>query len=234
MRAAHRVARRRWPARRPPRPPAACREAGTGDGPARVHARRSPRAPAGARRAGARDLGRLEGQDRVRALAAGGHEQVVEVLDGGLRVERHDRVLELLGADRPRSGCATPGAASRRPRTRPARRRRRRPSSAGRPGPRLVLGHQQPRGADEVGLGVADRGHVELVAADDRERRCRATPAAGRCPRGCRAACGWRSGRLLEADRDARRLVVVVLAPDRRRRPARSPRAAAPAARADG
>ena len=43
-------------------------------------------------------LRRLEGDDRVRAVAAGRHEQVVEVLHGGLRVERHDRVLELLGA----------------------------------------------------------------------------------------------------------------------------------------
>ena len=37
--------------------------------------------------------------DRVRALAAGRHEQVVEVLDRRLRMERHDGVLELLGAD---------------------------------------------------------------------------------------------------------------------------------------
>ena len=46
-----------------------------------------------------RHLGRLERQDGVRAVAAGRHEQVVQMLDSRLRMERHDGVLELFGAD---------------------------------------------------------------------------------------------------------------------------------------
>ncbi len=48
---------------------------------------------------GERNLRRLDRQHRVRAIPAGRHEQVMQVLRGGLRVERHDSVLQLLGAD---------------------------------------------------------------------------------------------------------------------------------------
>ena len=49
-------------------------------------------------RLGGGDLGRLEGDRPIAAAAAAGHEPAVEVLDGGLRVERDRGVLELVGA----------------------------------------------------------------------------------------------------------------------------------------
>ena len=81
------------------------------------------------------DLGRLDGQHGVRAVAAGGDEQVVQVLHGRLRVERHDRVLELLGADRPRPGCASTSTSESPTENSPRQTSTRSASAAGRPPP---------------------------------------------------------------------------------------------------
>ena len=44
-------------------------------------------------------LGGLDDDEAVRALAARGHEEMMEVLGGSLRVEGQDGALELLAAD---------------------------------------------------------------------------------------------------------------------------------------
>ena len=114
-------------------------------------------------------LGGLDGEHGVRAVAAGRHEQVVEVLDSRLRVERHDRVLELLGAD-------DLGQVARHQQERVTDRDLAPPDldpqGVVRGQARLlacVVGHQQPRGAHEVCLGAADGRDVQLVVADDRD-----------------------------------------------------------------
>ena len=76
---------------RRPRP-----RAGAGQVAVDARLRRRPDAPLAA----GRELPRLHDDDPVGTLAAGGDEEVVEVLGGGLRVERQDGALELLGADR--------------------------------------------------------------------------------------------------------------------------------------
>ena len=165
--------------------------------------------------AGGRDLGRLERQDGIRAAALGGHEEVVEVLRGGLRVERHERVLELLGADRPGhvagdeqervadGDLAAPDVDMDLVARRQAL-------------ATLLLGQRQEAGlAHEVGVGVADGRHVQLVAADDGDAG--ADGAGGQAVALARLAERLVGGpdRLLEADGDARRLVVVVAVADR-------------------
>ena len=78
---------------------------------------------------------------------------------------------------------------------------------------------RQARLADQVGLGRADGRHVHLVAADDGDRDADRAVAVGRLEAEPVRLVGeplvGGRDRLLEADPDAGRLVVVVLVPDR-------------------
>ncbi len=163
-------------------------------------------------------LGRLERDRAVAAAALRGDETVVEVLHRGLRVERQHGVLELLGAEArddvrahqhervaegdlaaPHVGLELPG---------------RQAAFAVRVGQR-----REARLADEVCLRRADRRDVHLAAADDRDAdadRAVAARAAQAEPVALvgEPLVGGRD-RLLEADPDAGRLVVVVLVADR-------------------
>ena len=140
------------------------------------------------------------------------------MLHRGLRMERHHRVLQLVRAEaahdvrRDENERIADGDLA--------------PPHVG----LEVLGRQAPlamrvgqrreaRLADEVGLGRPDRCDVQLVAADDGHAdpdrpvhavalEVEAVALVGQ------ALVGGRD-RLLEADPDPRRLVVVVLAPDR-------------------
>jgi hypothetical protein len=153
-----------------------------------------------------RDLGRLDGEHRVRALASGGHEQVVQVLHGRLRVERHHGVLELLvptTSTRLREHSTSESPTEKSPRhTSYAERCRPQGGPHG-----FVLRHQQPRGTDQVAIRVPGGRHVELVAAH--YGNCDADRA------GIETAtfADWRNrllaarDRLLQDDRDAGRFV---------------------------
>ena len=145
-------------------------------------------------------------------------EAVVEVLHRRLRVERDHRVLELVGrraghdvrrdedervADRDLAAPDVGLEVARRQAALAVRVRQRR----------------QPGLADQVGLGRADRRDVQLVAADDRDAdpdravlavAVQAEPVALVVQPLVRGR-----DRLLDADPDPGRLVVVVLAPDR-------------------
>ena len=88
-------------------------------------------------------------------------------------------------------------------------------ATAGEPGHRPAVGHQQPRVAHEVGLDRADRREVELVVADDRDADAeRLGGEAGALATSAQPAVGAADG-LLEADGHAGGLVVVVLVADR-------------------
>ena len=178
----------------------------------RVHHARLRDRPA--LRAGRRDLRRLQRHHRIRAVPAGGHEQVVEMLHGRLGVERHDRVLELLRAH----GLGQVAADQEQ---RVAHRQLAPPHVhaqrviCGNPGQLRLVGHQQARGPHEVRLRVTDRGHVQLALAHDRDGDAQ---DAWRHPVALAAAAQLAVGSahgLLEADGDTRGLVVVVLAADR-------------------
>ena len=142
---------------------------------------------------GKRHLGRLYRQHRIRALAAGGDEEVMQVLRGGLRVQCHDRVLELLCADHL-------DQVARAQHERIADRELAPPHvdleavCRGQPGAALVLGHEQPRRAHEVAVGIAAGRNVELVAAHDRERDADRAHRAGQRPRASGAAADWTRG----------------------------------------
>ena len=87
-------------------------------------------------------------------------------------------------------------------------------SGAGSPSPGSCSGISRRADADEVALRVAGRGHVQLVAAyDGRGDPDRALSQAAALARVAQPPVGGADG-LLEHDRDARRFVVVVLAPD--------------------
>jgi hypothetical protein len=78
----------------------------------------------------------------------------------------------------------------------------------------LVRERQQPCLTDQVGLGVAGRGDVELVTAHHRHHHAqRAGCQAAALPAVTQPPIGV-ADRLLQAVRDPRGLVVVVLAPD--------------------
>ena len=167
----------------------------------------------------------------------GRDEPVMEVLHRRLRMEGDHRVLELVGAE--------PADEVRRGEDERIADRDLAP-----PDVRLELGgrqaalavrigqRRQPGLADEVGLGRTDGHDVQLVAPDDGRRRRRSVrcvvPSPPSRSRWCAELLVGGLDRLLEADDDAGRLVVVVLAPDRSRRPAGSPRAAARPARPGG
>jgi hypothetical protein len=176
-------------------------------------------------------LGRLERDHRVAPGAVGRDEPVVEVLHRRLRMERDHRVLELVGAD--------PGHHVRRDQHEAVA-----DGDLAAPDVGLqVAGREaalavrirerrQPSLADQVGLGRADRRDVELVVPDDRDpdpdravvvRAVEAEPLALVVE-----ALVGRRDRLLDADPDPGRLVVVVLAPDRLGRRAASPPGSAP------
>src|SRR6185503_19982498 len=82
-----------------------------------------------------------------------------------------------------------------------------------------VRQRRQARLADQVGLGRADRPDVELVAADDRDadpdRAVLAVTMKAEAVALVVQPLVGRGDRLLDADADPRRLVVVVLTPDR-------------------
>ncbi len=175
----------------------------------------------------------LDGEDRVRAVAARRHEQVMQVLDGRLRVQRHDRVLELLGTNhlgqvaghqqqRVADGDLAPPDLD--------------PQCVVRGQSRLlrVVGDQQARRPHEVRLGAPDCRDIQLVVADDRDGDAqRAGWQAAALATAAQLAIGA-PDRLLKTDGHARRLVVVILAPDRVRHERRGiPGAAADAGGAD-
>ena len=136
----------------------------------------------------------LDGDHRVGALATGRHEEVVEVLDGGLRMEREHRALELLGAD----GL---GHVARHEQERVTDAQLAAPDidargvvrAAGEAGHGPPVRHEEAGVADEIRLDPADRGEVELVVADDRDADAeRARGEAGTLA-ARRAAVGRRS-----------------------------------------
>jgi hypothetical protein len=93
---------------------------------------------------------------------------------------------------------------------------------------------REPRLADEIGLGRPDRGDIHLVAADNGQANPDRAVALGRFQAEPvslmdEALVGGRD-RLLDADPDPGRLVVVVLVPDRL---GRQPRRLERVARAD-
>ena len=165
-----------------------------------------------------RDLGGLDDHDAVAAGAAEAArpELAVDLLDGGLRMQLHDRVLDRAQADAPgdvrghedeavaRGYLAVPdlgaihvvdGQAAVRARVREG---------------------QEPRLPDEVSLGRAERGHVELVAPDYGEGETDRTGFAGgrrpACPASGRGPC-WPRRSPSEGRRNAGRQVVVVVIP---------------------
>ncbi len=165
-----------------------------------------------------RHLGRLEGDRAVAARSVGGHEPVMEVLHGRLRVEGQHRILELvhpeLGDDVRRHqdervahrDLTTPHVGFQR-----ARRQAALPVGVGQ--------GRQPRLADQVGLGRADGRDVHLAAPDDRHADAdRAVPVGRLEPQPIGLVGKPLVGgpdRLLETDPDAGRFVVVVLVADR-------------------
>ena len=163
-----------------------------------------------------RDLGRLEGDRPVAAGAVGRDEAVVEMLHRRLRVERDHRVLELVRAE--------PGDQVRRGEDdRVADRHLAAPDvrldlGGGQPAVPVRVGQgRQTRLPDEVGLGRADRDDVQLVAPDDGhghpDRAVRLVPGEPVALVAELLVGGL--DRLLEADDDPGRLVVVVLLADR-------------------
>jgi hypothetical protein len=165
-----------------------------------------------------RHLGRLEGDHRVASRAVRGDEPMVEVLHRGLRMKRDHRVLQLIGPE--------PGHHVRRDEhERIAHRDLAAPDvrlEAGRREAALAVRIGQRGQAslpDEVGLGRSDRRHVHLVATDNGDpdpdrtvvvRSVQAEPLALMAESLVR-----RCDRLLDADPDPSRFVVVVLATDR-------------------
>ena len=171
-----------------------------------------------------RDLGRLEGDRAVAARAVGRHEPVVEVLHRRLRVERQHRVLELVGAELGDDvGRDEDERVADRDLAAPdvgLQVTRRQAAFTVRVGQRREAGL-----ADQVGLGRPDRRHVHLAAADHGHADPDRPVPVGRLevePVGLvRQPLVGRRDRLLEADPDPGRLVVVVLVADRLGRQAR-------------
>ena len=164
------------------------------------------------------DLGGLEGDHRVAAVAVGGEEAVVEVLHRRLRMERDHRVLELIRTE--------PAHHVRRDQDeRVADRDLAAPDVglqiAGRQAPLAVrVGQGREAGlADEVRLRRPDRGHVQLVGPDDGDpdpdRPVLRRPVQPEPFPLVVEPLVRRRDRLLDADPDPGRLVVVILAPDR-------------------
>ncbi len=177
--------------------------------------------PAASRR---RDLGRLECDRPVAAGALGRPEPLVEVLHRGLGMERDHRVLQLVGAE--------PGHDVRRDEhQRVTDRDLAAPDlgfqAAGRQAALAMrVGQGREAGlADEVGLGRPDRRHVHLVATHDTDadadRPVLARDLQAETVGLVEQALVGRGDRLLEADADPRRLVVVILVADRLGREAR-------------
>ena len=182
------------------------------------------------------DLGRLERERAVAAVAVGRDEPGVEVLDGRLGVERDQRVLEGVGADPGDHVCRDEAEGVAHGQLAPpdlGLQLRDRQAAL----PVRVGEGGQPRLADEVGLGGAHGGDVELPAADHGDRDADragavllvAQPVA--VPLVGQALVGD-AEHLRQALADPGRLVVVVLVADRVGDDAASPRALAGPGRA--
>ena len=204
--------------RRHPRP-GRCRRAGSGSGPGR---RRGARPGAPGRASLARDVGATSVASKAmapsRAGSVGRPEAGVQVLHRRLRVERQHRVLELVGPE-------ARDDVGRDEHERVADRDLAAPDvglQAARGQAALAVGVGQRREAglaDQVGLRGPHGRHVHLVAADHRDPDADRPVAVGRLeaePVGLVDQPLVRGrDRLLEADPDPGRLVVVVLVADR-------------------
>ena len=171
--------------------------------------------PAAGRR---RHLGRLERDRPITAGALGCLETLVEVLHGRLRMERDHRILELV---RTELGDDVRRDEHERVADRNLAAPHLRLESAGRQASFAMRVGQgrEPGLTDEVRLGRADRRHVHLVAADHADPDADGAVVAGRFQaeaiRLVQESLVGSRDRLLQADADPGRFVVVVLVPDR-------------------
>ena len=165
---------------------------------------------------GRRYLARLERQCGVAAAASGRHETIVQVFHRRLRVQRHDRVHELVRAQ-------LRGHVGRDEDERVANRDLAAPHVRGDLLHRQAVGPpglgqgQQVRLPDQVRLRGTGRDHVQLVAPHHRQAdpdgTCRSTAERQPLPLGEEAPVGG-PDRLLQAHDETSRFVVVVLALD--------------------
>ena len=138
---------------------------------------------------------------------------MMEVFDSRLRMQGDDGVLELFGADRLDQVASSKDERVADPEISAPDRNAQ--GVVGRQAVRcLAFGHQQPRRAHQVGARIAAGGDVELVVAHYREGDADRTGYHAAALASVAEPSVGGADRLLEHDRDACRLVVVVLAPD--------------------